>query len=104
MNKTRFLGVFSNMLPRELIQYILKIKYWSFRRRILLYIPRPYTILHYCFIINPYYFLSFNETTINLGNYLLVYRVDDDLDIRVVLLKKRNRLEHWETLFFYNID
>lgn len=111
------------ILPRELIQYILKIKYWSFRRRILLYIPRPYTILHYIprpytfihyiprpynilqysFIRNPYYFLSFHESRINLGKFLLVYRVDDDLDIRVVLLKQKNHLNHWETLFFSNI-
>lgn len=96
--------MFYKILPIELIQYILKIKYWSYRRRILLYIPRPYTVLHKCFLMNPYYYLAYYETTINLGNYLLVYRVDDDLDIRVVLLKKRNRLQHWETLFFYNID
>jgi hypothetical protein len=80
------------MIPREIQIIILKIKWNNFRKRVLYTIPRPVTNLHFSWLDIFIGHLSFYETTIKLTIDLhLIYRTEENFDVRVAIIKKRIR-------------
>ena len=71
---------------------ILKIKFNNFRKRVLQTIPRPITNMHISWLDIFIGHLSFYETTIRLRpDYFLIYRTEENFDVRVAIIKKRIR-------------
>lgn len=75
--------------PREILEIILKIKFWNFRKRLIENIPKPLITLQSFFIMDPYFTLTFYESVVDLTKYKIIQRNDEILGLSVIVVMKK---------------